>query len=200
MKSLGTVGELFREADRLKRTVATISKVKVLEAAIGELNKITLGEYWASLAAEYPDIDLAGFTGNILRSLSRIRKNQQQQTISGFRFPLSGDGSLNANIIFWLELLRALLPDKLEALNIYWHQVNQFHKASLVVYLKPMPPSRFICIVDSDHVEQNLIVLTKPINDVISKEHEINYSACNPNLSMMEVLQTWPQLLGQRIH
>lgn len=189
---------LFADIDGLKQAAAKISRHDILEKTVAELKQYSFSEFWQQLTALHSGLAIASFIGTVLTEFSQLTKRIKQGQVTGLRLPLL-DGVLHqTSIIFWLQLLDILLQQHKSHCQIFWHQTNAWHAASLLIYFKALPPAGLSRLITTDFIDNQLIDVIRLTQ--LQPDYAVKFNSLNLNLtaSLLQMLQVWskPQTLA----
>ena len=150
-----SLAQLFQEINALNQVDTQIPRRKALEMAIDALQKVSFGQFWRLIASHYPTLSRARFLQTALTELVQIKRRLADDKAWGLSFPITKQHT-QSGVIFWLQLIDVLLPDKTSLVQVFWqNQINP----TLTVFFKPMPACFFSYLVDPRDKNDDVINL-----------------------------------------
>jgi type VI secretion system protein ImpM len=177
--------ELFQDVSTLNQTVTEFTRRDGLENTVQALRTIKLSEF----------IPNKKIIVKAIAALKLIKNNSNNLPICGIRFPLMGGFAAKTTVVFWLQLIYAVLPEKYPRLQIFWHAGNTHHKASLLVNFRAMAASNFYQLIDPYRRDPQLIDIVQDANKL---DPEVGADAVfNFNSSLLQTLSEWSNSIGK---
>ncbi|WP_305042641.1 type VI secretion system-associated protein TagF [Geoalkalibacter sp.] len=152
------LGLLLERVDALASRDTSLDRRQVLDRQIRLLGDYSQGRFWAGT---FPGIiprrqEMFEALFSALRSVAR---RGTQRTSWGLRLPLPAGKPLLPTVMFWVQLVEALLEEPHWRAHYFWQGGDAGFPACLTLFFRPLAPSQFLCLLPSRCDEAGLFDL-----------------------------------------
>jgi type VI secretion system protein ImpM len=137
--NLASVNALAGELDALAAETPPYQQRDLLEHQIRLLETIPLKSYWADL--KVPVSERERFWCAFYDIMKSAQKRGPSRTHWGIRIPLPDAGDQTPFVIFWVQMVEAILEDRFWRAHYFWNKGTDVHNACLTLFFRPLPPS-----------------------------------------------------------
>lgn len=181
---------LTSRVDGISRRDTGLTRRQLLDSQNEPLRQITLGEFWQSAfdGADAPTPEQ--LFGTLIDTLKTVVRRGPSRISWGLRLPLPAAGEPRLLVIFWLQLIDAMLGECNWRAHYFWSGAGEQHPARLTVFFRPLPGSFLLQLLNPSIDDGSIF-------DVTRESAKAKESNCAPELkkllarseaSMLEVL------------
>lgn len=184
-----TLPDLYDRINRLNQLTTSLSRRSALEISLEGLKTITLADFWQELIGNYPELQPTSFVNAILRLLALIKDTNLAG--NGIRLPIMSGPRAHISVVFWLQLIQSVLPDKQSRLQLFWSTGNAYVPPALLVYHKQLTNAVLSHFIErnSEQTELYDVVLAAQQPQAIADiAQEL---AAKMDLSLLQALELW---------
>lgn len=171
------LGLLLERIDALASRDTGLDRRQVLDRQIRLLGDYPQGHFWseafAGLAPRRQELFEALFSA--LRSVARRGPGR---TPWGLRLPVPGGKRLASTVMFWVQLVEAILEEPHWRAHYFWHGGDEGFPACLTLFFRPLAASQFLWLLPSRGDEAGLF-------DLRLAMHQRSDVRCPPELARM---------------
>lgn len=131
---------LTSRVDGISRRDTGLTRRQLLDSQNEPLRQMTLVEFWQKAfgANEAPTPEQ--LFGTLIDTLKTVIRRGPSRISWGLRLPLPESGEPRLLVIFWLQLIDAMLGGNWRA-HYFWNGAGAQHPARLTVFFRPLPGS-----------------------------------------------------------
>ncbi len=132
---------LAGRVDGLTRRDTGLTRRQALEAEIGLFRDIPMGRFWHGALPEGDPAARVRLFGALFGALRTVVRRGPNRTSWGLRLPIPGGDNQMPFVVFWIQLIEAILEERNWRAHYFWNRTGTAFPASLTVFFRPLPGS-----------------------------------------------------------
>ncbi|AJF06111.1 type VI secretion system-associated protein TagF [Geoalkalibacter subterraneus] len=153
------------------------SRRQLLERQIALLGDISMGRFWQeAFPGQAPARQ--GLFEALFSALRSAARRGPGRITWGLRFPLATGDHVLPTVVFWVQMVEAILEDRHWRAHYFWHEGNEGGPGSLTLFFRPPAPSLFLWLMPDTVDDSGLFDLRRAM-------HERSDVSCPPELARM---------------
>lgn len=169
---------LISRVDGISRRDTGLTRRQLCDSQIVLLRDISLGQYWQSAfaGAEAPTPEQLFST--LIDTLKTVLRRGPSRISWGLRLPLSESAEPRLQVMFWLQLLDAMLGQCPWRAHYFWNGAGPQHPARLTVFFRPLPGSFLLQLLNPTVDDGSIFDLTR--ESIKTRQYN-----CDPELQQL---------------
>jgi type VI secretion system protein ImpM len=174
-------GLASRECPRARR--------QLLERQIALLGDISMGRFWQeAFPGETPARQ--GVFEALFSALRSAARRGPGRITWGLRFPLAVGAHVLPTVVFWVQMVEAILEDRHWRAHYFWHDGDESLPGSLTLFFRPPAASLFLWLMPDTVAHSGLFDLRQVMNERsdVSCPPELARLLRDDEVSMLDLL------------
>lgn len=181
---------LTSRVDGLSRRDTGLTRRQLLDSQNQPLRQITLGEFWQSA---YPSGDAPTpeqLFAILIDTLKTVVRRGPCRISWGLRLPLPETGEPGVLVMFWLQLINAMLGESNWRAHYFWNAAGGQQPARLTVFFRPLPGSFLLQLLNPSVDDGSIFDVTRESANAkqIGCEPELDKLLARSEATLLEVL------------
>lgn len=164
--------------DRISRRDTGLTRRQLLDSQIEPLKSLSLGEFWQSTFAGATASSRVRLFDTLFGALNTVALRGPSRISWGLRLPLPTLGEPGPWVMFWLQLIDALLAGHDWRASYFWNAAGELHPPRLTVFFRPLPGSFLLQLL-------NPAVDDGSIFDLVREGTKPGEACCSPELTQL---------------
>jgi|GEM_PF-2115879 len=169
---------LTGRVDGISRRDTGLTRRQLLDSQIAPLREITLGEFWQSAFSGGNKPTPVQLFSTLIDTLKTVLRRGPSRISWGLRLPLPESGEPRLLVMFWLQLIDAMLGECPWRAHYFWNGAGPQHPAQLTIFFRPLPGSFLLQLLNPSVDDGSIFDLTRES----IKTRETN---CDPELKVL---------------
>ncbi len=127
--------------DRISRRDTGLTRRQLLDSQIEPLKATRMGDFWSALFTGTTAPHREALFNALYSALKTVTLREPARIPWGLRLPLPANGETGTWVMFWLQLIEAVLDGHRWRAHYFWNGAGPLHPARLTVFFRPLPSS-----------------------------------------------------------
>ncbi|ABA90047.1 type VI secretion system protein of unknown function DUF2094 [Syntrophotalea carbinolica DSM 2380] len=147
-KELSSVPALLEKLDALGTDIPMYTPQELVKQQIRLLETIPLKNYWCGLQAQVTAREQ--FWCAFYDIMKTVQNRGPSRTNWGIRIPIPAEDDQTHYVVFWVQMIEAILEDRIWRAQYFWSKGNADHPACITLFFKPLPPSYLLPLLNQE--------------------------------------------------
>ncbi|KIH76528.1 type VI secretion system protein ImpM [Geoalkalibacter ferrihydriticus] len=183
------VSLLLDRIDGLPTRDLSLTRRQLLERQIALLGDIPMGRFWAEAFPGQAPLRQGLFEALFSALRSAARRGPGRVTW-GLRLPLGSGATLLPTVVFWVQMVEAILEERHWRAHYFWHGGHHEQPGCLTLFFRPLAASLFLWLMPGHKDEAGLFDLRREMTQRsdVSCPPELARMLCDDDVSMLDLL------------
>lgn len=184
------VSLLTDRLDSLCRPPEVLTRRQLLAAQIKALEGVALERFWNGVLPEAGAEQREKVFLLLFQILRQIAGRGPGRTAWGLRLPLPAGENSQPFVIFWLQMIEAILEDRHLRCHCFWNEPADQQAASLNVFFRPVPASYLLALVEPERHGGTLYDLLREADGpmAVGNHAELRQLLADPQAALLDLL------------
>lgn len=169
---------LTGRVDGLSRRDTGLTRRQLLDSQITPLREIRLEDFWNSAFPGAVKPTPVHLFSTLIDTLKTVLRRGPSRIGWGLRLPLPESAEPRLVVMFWLQLIDAMLGECSWRAHYFWNGAAPGHSARLTVFFRPLPGSFLLQLLNPTVDDGSIFDLTR-------ESMKTRQSNCNPELKQL---------------